>query len=72
MTAAELREARADLLDQLAREPEVLDALEVAVLAGDLPTMRDILSHLRDLCTVLRVWMQCTAVGADPPAGPTA
>lgn len=71
MTGVELREARADLLDQLAREPEVLHELEAAVLAGDLATLRHILEHLHDLFGVLAAWVQCTMVGADPPSEPT-
>jgi hypothetical protein len=67
MTAAELRATRVDLLDQLVREPAVLEALEQAIRTRDLATSDDILHHLRDLVTVLHAWVQCTTVGDDPP-----
>ena len=67
LDAADLWAVRADLLDQLAREPEVLDALEAAMRAGDRVTMCDILRHLRDLVTLMAAWVQCTKVGDDPP-----
>ncbi len=70
MTAAELRTLRADLLDQLVREPAVLDALEQAVLTRDLATMRDILHHLRDVFSMLQAWVQVTTVGPDAPSEP--
>jgi hypothetical protein len=67
MTPAELREALAEILDQLEREPDVLAELEEAVLARDLATMRAILVHLRDFFTVLEVLVRLVTV-VDPPA----
>jgi hypothetical protein len=67
LTAADLQAIRADLLDQLAREPDVLDALETAARSGDAATGLEILAHLRDLFPLLTEWVRLTRVGDDPP-----
>jgi hypothetical protein len=43
LTAAELREAVAEVLDQVEHEPEVLEQLTAFILAGNLAGVTDIL-----------------------------
>lgn len=71
MTPVELREALADVRDQVEREPEVLDQLGAAILSRDLTTTSEILAHLRDLFTVLGALLRLVHVAdADPGARP--
>jgi hypothetical protein len=69
MTAAELRQAVADVRDQLDREPAVLDTLSEAILAGDLGTVRGILVHLRDFVTVLQALVRLIHVTDEVQRG---
>jgi hypothetical protein len=59
----ELREVLADVHDQLRREPEVLDALQQAILEGDLSTSTEIITHLRDLFVLLDWLVRNARVG---------
>ena len=66
MTAAELREAIADVREQVGREPEVLAQLAEAILSRDLTTSTEILTHLRDLFAVIAVVLRLATVVDKP------
>jgi hypothetical protein len=58
----------AEVLDQVEHEPEVLEQLTAFILAGNLAGVTDILSHLRDLFTLIAVLLRLVKVAPEANA----
>ncbi|HBH00970.1 MAG: hypothetical protein A2X36_00055 [Elusimicrobia bacterium GWA2_69_24] len=65
LTPSEYRVLLGEVCDQLAREPEILDRLTEAILAGDLTTTTEITTHLRDLFTMLEALLRRVTVADE-------
>ena len=68
LTPSEYRVLLGEVCDQLAREPEILDRLTEAILAGDLTTTTEITTHLRDLFTMLEALLRLARRQGQAPA----